>query len=336
MPGILLKARALGGVFGRVGEHPVVRMAAADARRLHRARRREVGRAEAHALHARRSGGDRLDIVDALRRLQNRVHQDRALEAVARFEQRQILVDEMNVPVALDLGDHHHVELVADLADEPRHIVDEPGRIERVDARPKSGRAEIGRLRHRDQAVPGRLFRVDRNRILEIAKDDVDLADQFGRLRAHLLVVRRYEMDHALKPRGQLEQRARRPDRQRIEIPTGSFHQRRRRPIQSRYGIGRFCLRGNSLVEGASSRTPSVNLTFRISRLLRDKTSLSRQIPRAELKLHKPARCLMPVVFTRGAGGLTQTCELRQTVGPSACRHSVLIAFCATAAATSR
>ena len=47
-------------------------------------------------------------------------------ETVARLEQRQILVDEMNVPVAFDLGDHHHVELIADLTHKPGHIVDEP------------------------------------------------------------------------------------------------------------------------------------------------------------------------------------------------------------------
>ena len=201
-------------------------MAAADAGRLHRARRREVSRAEAHALHARRSGGDRLDIVDALGGLQNRVHQNGALETIARLEQRQILVDEMNVPVAFDLGDHHDVELVADLTHEPGHIVDEPGRIQRVDARPKSGRAEVGRLRHRDQAVPGRELGFDRNRVLEIAEDDVDLADEFGRLGAHLFIVRRYEMNHALEPRGKLKQRARSPDRQRVEIAARGFHER--------------------------------------------------------------------------------------------------------------
>ena len=62
--------------------------------------------------------------------------EDRLLQAVPRLEQREILVDEMDVPVALDLGDHHDVELVADLADEPRHVVEKPGRVQRVDARP--------------------------------------------------------------------------------------------------------------------------------------------------------------------------------------------------------
>ena len=58
------------------------------------------------------------------------------LQAVPRLEQRQVLVDEMNVPVALDLGDHHDVELVADFADESRHVVEKPGRVQRVDPRP--------------------------------------------------------------------------------------------------------------------------------------------------------------------------------------------------------
>ena len=201
-------------------------MAAADAGRLHRPRSGKVGRTKAHALHTRRSGGDRLDIADALGGLQNRVHQNGALETVTRLEQRQILVEEMNVPVAFDLGDHHHIEFVADLSHEPGHIIDKPGRIERVHARPKSGRAEVGRLRHRDQAISGYLFRVDRNRILEIAEHDVDLAHEFRRLGAHLFIVRRHEMDHALEAGGKLKQRARGPDRQRIEIPTRGFHDR--------------------------------------------------------------------------------------------------------------
>ena len=175
-------------------------------------------------MHARRSGGDRLDIVDALRGLQNCVNEDRPLEPVARLEQGEILVDEMNVPVAFDLRRHHNVELVADLAHEPDHVVDEPGRIERIDPRPQGGRTEFGRFRHCDQAVSRRRFRFDRNRVLEIAQDHVDLADQLRGFRAHLFVVRRDEMDHSLEPQGQFEQRARRADRKRIEISARGFH----------------------------------------------------------------------------------------------------------------
>ena len=118
-------------------------MAAADPRRLHRARRRKVGRAEADAVHARRGGRDRLDIVDAFGRLQDGVDQDRLLHRVPRLELRQQLVEIVDVPRAFDLRQHDDVELVADRADDLADVVEHPRRIERVDARPQAGRAEI-------------------------------------------------------------------------------------------------------------------------------------------------------------------------------------------------
>ena len=87
-------------------------------------------------MHARRRRRDRSDIVDALRGLEDRVDKDRLFEPVPRLEQRQILVDEMDVPVALDFRDHHDVEPVANLAHEPRHVAEKPGRVQRIDAHP--------------------------------------------------------------------------------------------------------------------------------------------------------------------------------------------------------
>ncbi len=52
-------------------------------------------------------------------------------------------VDVVDVPGALDLRDHHHVELVADLGDELRDVVEHPRRLERVDARPQLRVAEV-------------------------------------------------------------------------------------------------------------------------------------------------------------------------------------------------
>ena len=83
------------------------------------------------------------DIVDALRRLQDRMHEDRLLHAMARLQQGQVLVDEMNVPGPLDLRDHHHVELVADLGDDAGEVVEQPRRVQRIDAHPEAGGAEI-------------------------------------------------------------------------------------------------------------------------------------------------------------------------------------------------
>ena len=74
---------------------------------------------------------------------------------------------------------------------------------------------------------------LDRDRVLEIAEHHVDLAGELADLGAHLLVMRRHEMDHALEPRGQLGERARRADRQRLEKFARSFqpgHSYERRP----------------------------------------------------------------------------------------------------------
>jgi hypothetical protein len=57
-------------------------MAAADARRLHAARRGEVRGTEAEALHARARGADLLDVGHAERGLEHAVDEDRALELV--------------------------------------------------------------------------------------------------------------------------------------------------------------------------------------------------------------------------------------------------------------
>ena len=192
-------------------------MAAADARRLHRARSGEIGGAQAHAVHARRGGGDRLDIVDALRGLQNGVDQDRLFDFVARFELRQQLVEIVDVPGPIDLGQHDDVELVADGADDLDDVVERPGRIERVDARPQSGRAVVDALCHLDEALARGFLGLDRNGVLEIAQHHVDLARELRHLGAQLVEVRRHEMDHALEPHRQIAHGRGRADGERGE-----------------------------------------------------------------------------------------------------------------------
>ena len=76
------------------------------------------------------------------------------------------------------------VELVADGGDGLRHVVEHPGRVERVDPRPQSGRAEIDRLGHGDEAAARGLLGVGRDRVLEVAEHDVDLAQQLRHLGA--------------------------------------------------------------------------------------------------------------------------------------------------------
>ena len=184
VPEILLERGARRRRPRRVGQHLVFRMPAADARGLHRARGGEIGRTEADALHARRGGRDRLDIHDALGGFQDGVDQDRLVDAMPRFELRQQLIEIMDVPRPIDLRQHDDVELVADGGDQFGDVVQHPGRIERVDAGPQPGRAEIGRLRHRDETVARGLLGVGRDRVLEIAEHHIDLARELRHLGA--------------------------------------------------------------------------------------------------------------------------------------------------------
>ena len=114
-------------------------MAAADPRGFHRARRGQVRRTEADAVHARRGGRDRGDIVDALGGFQDGMDQDRLLDRVLGLKLGEKLVEIMDVPFAFDLRQHDDVELVADGGDDLGNVVEHPWRIERVDAGPQSG-----------------------------------------------------------------------------------------------------------------------------------------------------------------------------------------------------
>ena len=60
-----------------------------------------------------------------------------------RLELGEQPVDVVDVPRPLDLRDHHDLELVADLADELRQVVEHPRRLERVHARPQRRLAEV-------------------------------------------------------------------------------------------------------------------------------------------------------------------------------------------------
>src|SRR5271163_2054206 len=201
-------------------------MTAADAGRLNGARGGKVGGAEAHAMHAGGGGGDRLDVVEALGGFEDRMNENGLLDRMARFELRQILVDEVDVPRSLDLGQHDNVEFVADLADEAGHVIEKPWRIERVDASPKARRAKVDGASHRDEALARRRFRLDGDRILEIAEDDVDVSCQVADLGAHLFDMRGNEMDHPLNARRQVSVRRRRADGEGFEEFTRGFHRR--------------------------------------------------------------------------------------------------------------
>ena len=150
--------------------------------------------------------------------------QDRALEPGARLELGEQPIDVVNVPGTLDLGDHHHVELVTDLAHQRGDVVEHPGRLQAVDARPQLRVPELHVLADPDEALAGGLLAVDRHGVLEVAEQDVDRRRDVGHLGHHLLVREVEEVDHARGFERDLEHRRRRADGQGLSEVTGVSH----------------------------------------------------------------------------------------------------------------
>src|SRR5690606_23679523 len=93
VPQVLLIERARGAASSGIGEYAVIGMATSDPGRLHAPRCSEVGRPQAHAVHAGARGCDLLDVGDAFRRLQDGMDQNRLLDAALCFELREQLVE---------------------------------------------------------------------------------------------------------------------------------------------------------------------------------------------------------------------------------------------------
>src|SRR5579863_3835820 len=86
------------------------------------------------------------------------------------------------------------------IADDFANVVEHPWRIERIDAGPQSGFAELATLRHGDKAISCGRLAVGGDRVLQIAEHDVDLGHQFRHFGAHFLDMWGHEMNHALEP----------------------------------------------------------------------------------------------------------------------------------------
>ena len=112
-------------------------------------------------------------------------------------------------------------ELVADLGDELRDVVEHPRRLERVDADPERGVAEVDVAADRDEALARGLLALDRHGVLEVAEEDVDLLGDVGRLGDHLLVGEVEEMDHPRRRHGDLAERIGGAHRERLQKGTG-------------------------------------------------------------------------------------------------------------------
>ena len=152
------------------------------------------------------------------------MHQDRPLEPRLRLELGEQAVHVVDVPGALDLRDHDHVELVADLGDERGDVVEHPRALERVDPRPQRGVAEVDLLGDLDQPLARGDLVVDRDRVLEVAEQDVGLLGHVGHLGRHLLVRGVEEVDHPRRLERDLEHRLGRADRERVSEVAGVSH----------------------------------------------------------------------------------------------------------------
>ena len=79
-------------------------------------------------------------------------------------------VDVVDVLGALDLGDHDHVEPLADLGDRGGEVVERPRRVERVDPGPQLRVVVVPRLADLDQAGARRLLVARRDAVLEVGR----------------------------------------------------------------------------------------------------------------------------------------------------------------------
>ncbi len=229
MPEILLRgdARRVRLILHRIGADEVAGVTAADAGRLHAARRGEICRAEADALHAGARRGDLLDAGDANGRLEDGVELDGTLHAGARLELGEELIGVVDVLRSVDLGDHDDVELVADLGHETDEVIEAPRAVEAVHARPELRVAEGRLLRDPHEALAGVDLLVALDGVLEVAEDDVDLLRDIRHLGRHLRVRRIEEVDHPRRAEGDLAQRRGGAEGQRREEGSGITHMRR-------------------------------------------------------------------------------------------------------------
>ena len=136
MPQILLIEIAPFAFRLIISKHAVRRMAAPHAGGFHTPRRRKIGRAQAHAVHARAGGGDFFYIIDPLGGFQDGVNHDRFADLMPGFQLGQQLIKIMNVPGAFHFRQHDHIDLVAYLRDNLGNIIQKPRTVQAVDPGP--------------------------------------------------------------------------------------------------------------------------------------------------------------------------------------------------------
>ena len=167
------------------------------------------------------------------------MHEERFGEPGLGLELGEQPVDVVDVLGPLDLGDHHHVELVADLGHERHQVVEAPRRIEAVDPRPQLRVSEVDVAGCLDEAGACRLLVAGRDRVFEVAEQHVDRGRDVGKLGDHLGVLGWEEVDHAARPERDVAQRFGSANGERPEEILRATHGHEGRSCRADVGSGR-------------------------------------------------------------------------------------------------
>ena len=101
--------------------------------------------------------------------------------------------------MALYFRDHDNIQNVSRLENHFGNIVQNPRAIERIDAGPATGLAEVVVLHDLNESAPRIFLRIRRNRVFEVTQQNIYLLKHPWHTLAHFRVMWRQKMDHALQ-----------------------------------------------------------------------------------------------------------------------------------------
>ena len=143
---------------------------------------------------------------------------------MSRFELGEKPIHVMDVPRPFDFGDDHHLNAVSCLPHEPKHVIQKPGAVETVYARPQRRVAKVNLASDLNQPLSSVDLLVDSDRVFEVAEQDIDFARQLRELGSHLWIARVEKVDHARRPDRNLQKRRWRTNRERLGKVTWIAH----------------------------------------------------------------------------------------------------------------
>jgi len=166
---------AAGAVFGRVGQHRVIGVHAADDGGAGAGRGGIVGNAEMQRFIALGGCGNFTHVLHAERGLDDVLKADPLLVALRVFDLGDQHVDGVNIGRGAHLGDHDQVKAFACLFNDIDHIAVHVVGVEAVDSHRHGFVAPVDLVQGLDDVLAGLVFLVRRNRVFEIQEDHVNI-----------------------------------------------------------------------------------------------------------------------------------------------------------------